>query len=74
MAKPSETSHPNQAAFPRGVSGPALRALASVGVRSVAELSRWSEADLAALHGMGPKALAVLREAVEADGGRFRDS
>ena len=73
MARPSELSHPNRTEFPRGVSGPALRALASAGVRSVAELAGWSEADLAALHGMGPKALAVLKDALEASGGRFRD-
>ena len=74
MARPSEATHPNQAAFPRGVSGPALRALASAGVRSVQELSQWREADLVALHGMGPKALTVLTEALKASGGRFRGS
>ena len=74
MARVTNTSHPNQSAFPRGMSGPALRALNAAGVRSVAELSRWTEAELAALHGMGPKALAVLRDALEASGARFRDS
>lgn len=74
MAKPSESTHPNRAAFPPGISGPALRALAGAGVRSIADLGHWSEADLAALHGMGPKALAVLREALAASGGRFRTS
>jgi hypothetical protein len=74
MVKPSESTHPNRAAFPPGLSGPALRALAGAGVGSVADLRRWSEADLAALHGMGPKALAVLREALAAAGGRFRAS
>lgn len=72
MTKPSEFTHPNRAAFPAGVSGPALRALNRAGVGSVAELARWSEAELAALHGMGPKALTVLRAALEASGGRFR--
>jgi predicted flap endonuclease-1-like 5' DNA nuclease len=74
MTKPSESTHPNRAAFPSGVSGPALRALNRAGVRSVAELAPWSEADLAALHGMGPTALTVLRDALEASGGRFRAS
>jgi hypothetical protein len=73
MARQSETTHPNQAAFPPGVSGPALRALHAAGVRSVADLAGWAEADLAALHGVGPKALAVLRAALARSGRRFRD-
>ena len=72
MSRTNETSHPNQSAFPRGISGPALRALSAAGVRSVADLSRWSERDLAALHGMGPKALAVLKDALAAAGEGFR--
>lgn len=74
MTKPSESTHPNRAAFPAGVSGPELRAMEGAGVRSVAELAKWSEAELAALHGMGPKAVTVLRYALEASGGQFRAS
>jgi hypothetical protein len=73
MSRTSETSHPNRAAFPPGVSGPALRALSASGIRSVADLSGWSEKQLAALHGMGPKALAVLKDALATTGRRFRD-
>jgi DNA-directed RNA polymerase alpha subunit len=68
----SETTHPNRAAFPAGMSGPSLRALANAGIRSMDDVTRWTEADLAALHGMGPKALAVLREELERTGRRFR--
>ena len=74
MARPSDATHPNQAAFPPGLSGPALRALASAGIRSVSDLAAWSEADLAALHGMGPKALTALRQALAARGEAFRAS
>jgi hypothetical protein len=49
-----------------------LRALASAGVRSLADLTRWTEAELATLHGMGPKALGALRAALEASGRTFR--
>jgi predicted flap endonuclease-1-like 5' DNA nuclease len=49
-----------------------LRALDSAGVRAVADLARWTEADLAKLHGMGPKALSALRGALEANGRTFR--
>lgn len=53
-------THPNAAAFPAGMPGPALRALAGAGIRSMQELARWSPDDLAGLHGMGPKALQLL--------------
>jgi hypothetical protein len=72
MAKTSESTHPNRGAFPPGLSGPALRALAGAGVRTVADLTQWSEAELAALHGMGPKALGALRAALAASGQQFR--
>jgi predicted flap endonuclease-1-like 5' DNA nuclease len=72
MAKQDDRTHPNRAAFPTGVGGPALRALASAGVRSVADLALWTEADLARLHGMGPKALGILRDALEASGRTLR--
>ena len=71
MAATNETTHPNKSAFPPGVSGPALRALNGAGIRSVADLSRWREADLAALHGMGPRALAILKAALAASGRRL---
>lgn len=72
MTSPRESTHPNESAFPEGVSGPALRALHGAGVRSLRELTRWSEADLGKLHGMGPKALGVLKVAMEEEGLRFR--
>ena len=68
----ARSTHPNAAAFPPGISGPALRALNGAGVRSLADLARWTEADLAALHGMGPKALGILKVALKAEGRRLR--
>ena len=56
-------THPNEAAFPKGVGGPVLRALANAGIRSMAELAKWSEAEVAALHGVGPKGMRLLGEA-----------
>ena len=70
----TDDTHPNRAAFPPGVSGPALRALNVAGVRSMSDLTRWTETDLAALHGMGPKALAVLRSALADSGRTFRNA
>ena len=54
--------------FPKGVSRPAIRALASAGVSELDQLTRFTEADLKALHGMGPKALGILKEALAARG------
>ena len=68
MAQPTETTHPNRDAFPPGMSGPSLRALRTAGVRSLDELTRWTRRDLAALHGMGPKALGVLQAALQERG------
>jgi hypothetical protein len=72
MASSRQSTHPNESAFPKGVSGPALRALHGAGVRSLRDLTRWSEADLAKLHGMGPKALGVLKEAMATEGLSWR--
>jgi predicted flap endonuclease-1-like 5' DNA nuclease len=70
--QPPEATHPNRAAFPAGIGGPALRALHSAGVASMADLEAWTEADLHALHGMGSKALGILRDALAASGRGFR--
>ncbi len=65
-------THPNAAAFPKGMSGPSLRALHNGGIRSLASLAKWRKADLAALHGIGPKALGVLTLALKAKGRGFK--
>lgn len=65
-------THPNEAAFPKGVGGPVLRALANAGIRSMAELAKWSEADVAALHGVGPKGLRLLGEALRGAGKQWK--
>ena len=63
-----KSTHPNAAAFPAGMSGPALRALHTAGVMSLAELARVTEAELAAMHGMGPKGIRILKEALHERG------
>lgn len=64
-------THPNASAFPP-IGGPALRALASAGIRSLDELTRWSERDLLQLHGMGPKGVRLLEEVLAARGQYLR--
>ena len=63
---------PGDNLLPRGVSKPALRALASAGYTSVDQLANANERELAALHGMEPKALGILRSALNAKGKAFR--
>ena len=69
-SKPAAT-HPNAEAFPSGLSGPALRALAHAGIRSMAQLAQHSEPSVAALHGMGPKGVRLLKDALAQQGRRF---
>jgi DNA-directed RNA polymerase alpha subunit len=70
--RPTDATHPNAAAFPP-ISDPALRALANAGIRSLGALAQWSERDLLQLHGMGPKAVRLLKEALHGHGRRLRD-
>jgi hypothetical protein len=70
--QPSST-HPNAAAFPTGVSGPALRALAQARVRSMSDLTKWTETELKKLHGMGPKAVHALKAALAEQGQHLRE-
>ena len=72
MAEKTSNTHPNADAFPAGVSGPALRALARARVRSMNELAKRTEAELMELHGIGPKALRTLKDALAKRGRRLR--
>lgn len=56
---------------PKGLSKPAQRALANAGITSLAELARRTEKDVAALHGMGPTGIVVLRAALASEGSAF---
>lgn len=47
---------------------PATRALAGAGYGGLADLAGVSEKELKALHGMGPKALGILKDALAAQG------
>ena len=58
-------------AFPRGVGQPALRALAAAGYSRLNQLTKTRERDLMSLHGIGPKAIGLLREALKESGQSF---
>ena len=54
------------------ISAPAQRALASAGIANLKQLSKFTEVEVAQLHGMGPNALGKLREALKANGLFFK--
>lgn len=61
----------NTPALPK-LAAPAQRALASIGVADLRQLSKFPEAEVAQLHGMGPNALNTLHEAMKAQGLSFK--
>ena len=63
---------PDDSDLPFAVGAPARRALAAARVLRLDDLARCAEADVAALHGVGPRAVGILREALAADGRTFR--
>ena len=66
--KPSDARHSLPA-----ISAPATRALTGAGYRCLEQLAAISEGELLALHGVGPKAVVVLRQALAERGLAFRD-
>ena len=61
-----------QNALPK-TSAPAARALQSAGITTLKQLANISEAELLQFHGMGQKALGILRNALKANGLSFRE-
>ena len=56
------------------IGAPATRALAGIGVTTVEALARYTEKELLALHGFGPKAIRILRPVMDELGVSFRDA
>lgn len=57
--------------LPRSIGAPATRALREVGVTTLEQVAGHSAAELAAMHGVGPIAIARLREAMAERGTGF---
>lgn len=55
------------------IGNPARRALAAAGYLRLEQLTEVSEAELLRLHGVGPKAIRILREVLSANGLSFAD-
>jgi predicted Fe-Mo cluster-binding NifX family protein len=58
--------------LPASIGRPAVRALNAAGIASLREVSRLREVDLVPMHGVGPRALSLLRDALAAEGLSFR--
>jgi uncharacterized protein YdhG (YjbR/CyaY superfamily) len=56
-----------------GLSRPAQGALANKGIKTAKQLSRFSEKEILALHGMGPASLPALRKILDANRLSFKD-
>ena len=66
------TEHPpSDGDLPPGLSRPARRALAAAGYDRLEQLTTATEAELSRLHGMGPKGIRQLREALTSRGWSF---
>ena len=53
------------------LAAPAQRALAGAGIQNLKDLTRFSEAEIKGLHGIGPNALKELRRAMKENGFSF---
>lgn len=67
------SNRPSVAPLPDKMAAPAQRALAGAGVTTLNDLTRFTEAEVLALHGMGPKVMEQLRHALAEWGLSFAD-
>jgi hypothetical protein len=51
--------------LPESLSAPALRALLDIDVKTLAQLSKMTEKEVAELHGMGPSGVKMLKSALK---------
>ncbi len=56
--------------FPK-IGAPAFRALAGLGIKKISQLTTYTEQELLDLHGFGPRALGLLKEALLQKGLHF---
>lgn len=69
----SDNNHEPEGDLPRSIGAPARRALAAAGYTRLVQLTSVGEAELLGLHGVGPKAIQVLRVALAAQGLAFAE-
>lgn len=67
----SEQTDPQASDLPRTIGNPATRAITGAGYWRLEQLTGVSAKELLALHGVGPKAVRLLREALAERGLAF---
>jgi hypothetical protein len=67
---PKQDNQP-ESDLPAELAQPAQRALAGAGIQNLKQLTKFSEAEIKRLHGIGPNALKQLRTALKAKGLSF---
>ncbi|MGN6645001.1 MAG: DNA-directed RNA polymerase subunit alpha C-terminal domain-containing protein, partial [Cytophaga sp.] len=67
-----EAERKPKSGFLSGLSAPAGRALASIGIKTVEQLAQHTQKEIMALHGMGPASLPKLKAALKDAGLDFR--
>jgi hypothetical protein len=70
LAEANDANHVGD--LPANLSKPALRALHTAGITSLRQAATWSESDLLQLHGVGPRAIRLLDEALRKRGNPLR--
>lgn len=66
QAQPQENGGRGDGELPAGIGRPARRALDQLGIARLEQLAGFTEAEVLKQHGMGPKALGILRSALAA--------
>ena len=61
------------ASLPRAIGRPATGALHNIGIDRLDQVATLSEAELLQIHGVGPKAVRILKEVLAERGMTFRD-
>jgi hypothetical protein len=59
--------------LPAKLGAPAERALAGAGIKNLKQLTKFSEAEIKQLHGVGPNAIGKLRQALADQGLSFKN-
>lgn len=59
--------------LPRAIGRPATNGLGAAGITSLEQVAEHTAARIAALHGVGPKAVRLLEEALAERGLRFQE-
>lgn len=71
---PTPSTPPTSSAFLARLSRPARGALEHEGIVTLRKLSTFTEREILAIHGIGPKSMPVLRQALSEAGLAFRDA